>query len=374
MAKIRIQSGTFRMAASALVMSVALSACESVPDAINPVSWYDKTTDFFSGDNQAAETSQPGAQTAAGGNQGLSADPAAPPPAPVPSQQVAEASGGLSADQTQQGNYASPPIARQGQASNVLAPQSDPSAPPVPSAQPVSPVMPASPMPSPVVAGAQPPAAPSMPGTTMLTPPSEAEMASAFPSPPKPFEFPPVTSSTPYGADQFETVVISADGMSSVAPARPQMIEQVAEAPSGAMFPQPGTTTNSFSGAEMVHGMLRVATINFANNSASLDHRDRSILGAVIQLHRERGGRVVVIGHASSRTRDMDYIKHQMVNFEISMHRASSIGAQLQALGLDANALEIQAVADSQPMYLEVMPSGEAGNRRVEIYLAGAAT
>ena len=213
-----------------------------------------------------------------------------------------------------------------------------------------------------------------MPGSPMLTPPSEAEMASAFPEPPKPFEFPPVTSSNAYAADDFETVVISADGMESVAPARPQVVEQVAEAPSGALFPQPGATTTSTQGAEMVAGMLRVATIHFANNSASLDQRDRSILGAVIQLQRERGGRVVVIGHASSRTKDMDYIKHQMVNFEISMQRASTIGAQLQALGLSQNALEVQAVADTQPLYLEVMPSGEAGNRRVEIYLAGAAT
>ena len=366
------------MAASALVMSVALSACESVPDAINPVSWYDKTTDFFSGDSQAADTTNGAQQTASGENKGLSADPDAPPPAPAPSQQVAEASGGLSADQSQQGNYSSPPIARQGAATNILAPQSDQPAPPVPMAQPVSPVTPASPMapmPAPVVAGSQPPAAPTMPGSPMLTPPSEAEMASAFPEPPKPFEFPPVTSANAYGPDDFETVVISADGMESMAPARPQVIEQVAEAPSsGAMFPQPGATTTSSAGAEMVQGMLRVATIHFANNSASLDQRDRSILGAVIQLQRERGGRVVVVGHASSRTKDMDYIKHQMVNFEISMQRASSIGAQLQALGLNQNSLEVQAVADTQPLYLEVMPSGEAGNRRVEIYLAGAAT
>jgi len=105
-----------------------------------------------------------------------------------------------------------------------------------------------------------------------------------------------------------------------------------------------------------------------------LDQRDRSILGAVIQLQKERGGRVVVVGHASARTKDMDYIKHQMVNFEISMNRAGTIGTVLKSMGLPAETLEVQAVSDTQPLFLEVMPSGEAGNRRVEIYLAAAAT
>jgi len=116
-------------------------------------------------------------------------------------------------------------------------------------------------------------------------------------------------------------------------------------------------------------GMTRVATIHFANNSSLLDARDRSILGAVIQLQNERGGQVVVVGHASSRTRDMDYIAHQMVNFEVSMERAATIGNVLKDMGLSGEQLEVQAVSDTTPLYLEVMPSGEAGNRRVEIYL-----
>ncbi|MCW8914749.1 MAG: OmpA family protein [Magnetovibrio sp.] len=380
MANLQIKSGVVRGVASALVLSFALGACSSVPDAVNPVSWYEKTTDFFSGDSQAADTQSESTQQSA--NKGLSADPDAPPPAPIstPSQDIASASGGLSGDQSVAGNYASPPIARQGEASNVLVPQDQQAkAPPVPKAQPMAPVMPTpipGTMPKSVASSSQPPAAPTMPGSAMLTPPSEAEMASAFPSAPKPFEFPPVNQSSTYGADDFETVVISSDGMESTPKPRPQVANAQSQesAVSSAMFPQPGTTVTSSSDAVSVGGMLRVATIHFANNSAQLDQRDRSILGAVIQLQRERGGRVVVIGHASSRTKDMDYIKHQMVNFEISMHRASSIGAQLTSMGLNEQILEIQAVADSKPLFLEVMPSGEAGNRRVEIYLAGAAT
>jgi outer membrane protein OmpA-like peptidoglycan-associated protein len=374
--------GVLRAAASAVLLSVSLGACSSVPDAINPVSWYEKTTDFFSGDSQAADA---GAMPS-GQNNGLAADPNAPPPAPAPSQSVERAPSGLNAAQTA-GNYASPPIERQGAPSNVLAPQSEvasaPSvAPPVPVAQPSAAVSPAPTMPSmpakPLGMGATPPP-PSIPGFASAEPSSASSSASM--TPPPPFEFPPVNAMSPYGDEGFETVVITADGMETVSKpaAQPQRTMEGGEvdayqAQNTAMFPDPSATHSPEFGAVTVNGMLRVATIHFANNAANLDQRDRSILGAVIQLQKERGGRVVVVGHASARTKDMDYIKHQMVNFEISMNRAGAIGTALKNLGLSDQSLEVQAVSDTQPLYMEVMPSGEASNRRVEIYLAGAAT
>ena len=388
-----------RIAASAALLSVMLGACSSVPDAINPVSWYEKTTDFFAGDSQAADTRATQAEQERTGNQGLSADPDAPPPAPAPTQQVASAPGGLSADGAQAGNYASPPIERQGAPSNVLQPQTQTaSAPPPPvaapqvavSSAPVAaptprPVAPAQPqaMPKATDMASAPPSPPVMPSLVAPSASPEQQFAAVAPDAPKTFEFPPVTPGPAFGADDFETVVITADGTEAMAaPAPPPsaptmtMSAQPSAQPQqdGGVFPEPGATTTGEVGPQMVGGMLRVATIHFANNSSNLDQRDRSILGAVIQLQRERGGRVVVIGHASSRTKDMDYIKHQMVNFEISMQRAGIIGSALKGLGLPGGALEVQAVSDTQPLYQEVMPSGEAGNRRVEIYLAAAAT
>ena len=117
-------------------------------------------------------------------------------------------------------------------------------------------------------------------------------------------------------------------------------------------------------------GMLHVATIFFSNNSAKLDARDRSILAAVAQLQKERGGRVIAVGHASSRTADMDFVKHQMTNFQISVQRANAVLDEMKRQGLDDSQITMQAVSDGDPLYYEVMPSGEAGNRRVELYLA----
>ena len=191
-------------------------------------------------------------------------------------------------------------------------------------------------------------------------------------APPPPEFNAPANALSPYGGDEFETVVINSDGMDTEPQQPSQMMGQssmsqssMEQSPSGAVFAESGATA-SFDPA----GMTRVATIHFASSSSMLDERDRTILGAVIQLQRERGGHVVVVGHASSHTRDMDYIAHQMVNFQVSMERAATIGNELKDLGLAGDVLEVQAVSDTAPLYTEIMPSGEAGNRRVEIYLA----
>jgi len=361
-----------RIAVSAALLSVMLGGCSVVPDAVNPVKWYEKTTDFFSGDRQASNPAQ--TQTSAD-NRGLAADPNAPAPAPAP-EQVAVASGGLSSDAASS-NYASPPISRQGAPRDVLKPAETVAlnTPPAPMAQPVAPVQ-VAPPPS---AAPQPPqsafssAAPAPAPQanyqpSPISPPKRLSFADA--PPPPDFNLPPTNANAPFGVDQFETVVISADGMQDLPVTtrrlNPGRAQNVAQNTSAARFPEPGVAQGGF----IADGnMARVATIHFADNSSNMDARDRSILGAVIQLQKERGGRVVVVGHASSRTRDMDYIRHKMVNFEISMKRATTIGNALKTRGLGADMLEVQAVSDAQPQYLEVMPSGEVGNRRVEIYL-----
>lgn len=392
--------GSLRVAASTALLGILLGSCSSVPDAVNPSKWYEKTTDFFSGDNQAAATTPAPAE---GGNQGLSADPDAPAPAVASTEAVSSAPSGLNADQVA-GNYASPPIERQGAATDSLRPESavaSTSSLQSPSSQPTLPVTSAqqpSPMTPSLMADAPPPA-PSVSPMSPMSPMSEdhrlptseelATMQGGRPSvfsmdgaPPPPQFNAPANALSPYGRDEFETVVINSEGMDTEPQQMPQMLGQSSmgqssvdqasmgqvaadQSASGSMFSEPGATT-SFDPS----GMTRVATIHFASSSSMLDERDRSILGAVIQLQRERGGHVVVVGHASSRTRDMDYIAHQMANFQVSMERAATIGNELKDLGLGSDVLEVQAVSDTTPLYMEVMPSGEAGNRRVEIYLA----
>jgi outer membrane protein OmpA-like peptidoglycan-associated protein/uncharacterized protein YceK len=116
-------------------------------------------------------------------------------------------------------------------------------------------------------------------------------------------------------------------------------------------------------------GMEKVATIIFSNGSWKLSETDLKILADVSALHRLRGGAVNVVGHASSRTKTMDEGRHHQVNLKISLSRADSVARALIRMGLPRNAISIDARADSEPLYHEVMPTGEAGNRRAEIYL-----
>jgi len=116
---------------------------------------------------------------------------------------------------------------------------------------------------------------------------------------------------------------------------------------------------------------VRVATIQFENGSASLSASDRRILADVRQLQRERGGRIHIVGHASSRTRTMDPVQHKMVNFKVSVDRANIVARELMRLGTKQDELLVDAVSDTSPVFYEFMPSGEAGNRRAEIYLEG---
>ena len=115
-------------------------------------------------------------------------------------------------------------------------------------------------------------------------------------------------------------------------------------------------------------GGQHVATILFANGSYGLTGRDRQILTEIVSLHRQRGGKVRIVGHASSRTRNMDPVRHKMVNYKVSVDRAQIIGKQLMRLGLASANVVVDARSDTAPLYYESMPSGEAGNRRAEIY------
>ena len=112
---------------------------------------------------------------------------------------------------------------------------------------------------------------------------------------------------------------------------------------------------------------VAVHTIFFANGSARLGPRGRREVRRAYRAYREQGGVLRVIGHASSRTRDLDPMRHHLVNFKVSLDRANAVARQVIRLGARPEAVRVDAVSDSEPVYFEVMPAGEAGNRRTEV-------
>jgi len=128
---------------------------------------------------------------------------------------------------------------------------------------------------------------------------------------------------------------------------------------------QPLTAYAPYAGART----QRVAVIYFANASAALSGQDRQVLRQVAALQQQYGGLLRIIGHASSRTAAMDITAHKLANFTISLQRANTVADALMRQGVPGRFLYVGAVSDSQPVYYEIMPTGEAGNRRAEIYL-----
>ena len=129
--------------------------------------------------------------------------------------------------------------------------------------------------------------------------------------------------------------------------------------------------TRSFRDFQSVNDRqsYQVATILFDNGSAKLNTSDRRVLRQVVAHHKQNGGTLRVVGHASSRTRNLDPARHQLINFKVSAARSDAVLKQLVRYGTRASNLVVSSVSDTLPKYLESMPSGEAGNRRAEIFL-----
>jgi outer membrane protein OmpA-like peptidoglycan-associated protein len=121
----------------------------------------------------------------------------------------------------------------------------------------------------------------------------------------------------------------------------------------------------------MADGGRRIAVIYFRHGSASLQGRDRKVLRDVAQIYERQGRDLRVVGHASSRTAAMDPVDHRMANFDTSLKRAQAVVDALVSMGVPRDAIQLEARGDNEPVYHEFMPTGEAGNRRAEIFLQG---
>ena len=363
-----------------VALTALLAGCSSVPDAINPVEWYKGARDAIMGDDEkkkdtksksSSERSVPGA------NESFPKLSSVPDrPKATVAEERKRIAAGLVADREESRKYSNEVIRRQGDAANTPPPPPPPTVnlQPTPPSRPKAPVVsraaPApkpAPLPKPMVAQkpalapmlrAAPKPAPKMKPVTSIqrtspqlrvAPPSAmVKVPSVNPNSPQLAAIPGFSNSS----FQYETVVVSGNGVQTIGSRR------------GA---------RSGSGARtLTHGMqgsYQVATILFDNGSSTVKSRDRRVLRQVIAQHKQVGGTLRIIGHASRRTRTNDPIRHKMANFQVSTARAERIAKELVKMGVKANKLLVGSVSDSEPRYYEYMPSGEAGNRRTEIYI-----
>jgi len=159
---------------------------------------------------------------------------------------------------------------------------------------------------------------------------------------------------------------------STVAPAPTPVLAQAPRATTIAPAPQTPSVIQPARTAQPVlqpRASELAGIIYFAHGSASLNATDRSVLRDIVALSRERNARIRVIGHASARTGTVDPVEHRIANLEVSQRRAEAVTAALVRFGSKRDGIRTEARADSLPVYHEFMPTGEAGNRRVEIFL-----
>ncbi|MCB2100456.1 MAG: hypothetical protein KDE22_06280, partial [Rhodobacterales bacterium] len=120
--KVALRRGRATALAGVLVLPAVLAGCSSVPDALNPAEWWRDTVDFFSGDEDTAESPTPAEGVgAARDTPAPGADQDFPKLSSVPdrsqARRVPEGTG-LVADSGRR--YSDEAIARQGAAVNAL--------------------------------------------------------------------------------------------------------------------------------------------------------------------------------------------------------------------------------------------------------------
>lgn len=294
-----------------------LAGCSYVPNALNPVEWYKDAAGWF-GDDEEGEVTETG-----------------PGSGDVKTTRASDMVPGTDKDFPKLSSVPDAPLkgTRQKIADSLAADTadrrySDEVAPPAPKARAVTPPSPPSP--------------PSVAGDRVLPPPPMPEPGG-----------PPVAA--PRESVKGESV--------AGAPGAGKTVARVMEKNETAPGP-----LEKFDASRAVVS-ARVGLIEFGNGSAGLSSADRRQLKKIADSQKKNGGTLRVIGFASSWTGNMDPLKHQLVNFDVSLRRANSVAGALINYGVTAKDLYVGAKSDAEPIYLEVMPAGEAGNRRVEVYL-----
>lgn len=114
---------------------------------------------------------------------------------------------------------------------------------------------------------------------------------------------------------------------------------------------------------------FKIATINFRSGSSSIAGKDILKIKKVMKLAKEKNARVRIVGHASTRTKDMPPLNHKLANFNISDKRSQAVAQVFLKHKFPASMLITEAVSDSKPLFHESMPAGTFGNQRTEIFI-----
>jgi flagellar motor protein MotB len=333
------------------LVALLLAGCSSTPDWANPVEWYEGVAGWFSDDDPETEAARARAKAKA------QAAPNAPYPnlSTVP-ERPKDISNTSQANRVQKGLVADRSQARY----TELELTPPPPAPPAPSpaqppvtAAPSAPVQ-AAPLPRP----AESPAAEGSKPSSAVAP---AANAPPMPPGPPPQADIPAPDTAARARETSQSARMPPAPMSPPAGGRGEAATP-SRSDNVAALPEASTPAPAPSG-------IQVGTVLFADNSSKvLDTYDK-LLKDIANMTKEKGGTLRVVGHASPGGRGSDPLKQRLANFRVSLARANAVARELVRLGVPARDVMVEGRADSDPLYQEGAPAGEAGNRRAEIYI-----
>lgn len=114
---------------------------------------------------------------------------------------------------------------------------------------------------------------------------------------------------------------------------------------------------------------FKIATINFKSGSSLISSKDIKKIRKVIKIAVDKNAQVRIVGHASTRTKDMSQLEHKLANFDISDKRSQAVAKVFVENKFPPSKLITEAVSDSKPLFHESMPAGTFGNQRTEIFI-----
>lgn len=129
----------------------------------------------------------------------------------------------------------------------------------------------------------------------------------------------------------------------------------------------PGSPANapaSFAPSATEPSGQPIGMIYFRDGSAVLSADDQEVLKQIADLQLSQGGMVDVIGHESTGVSTADF-SMQQANQSVSEARANAVALQLVQYGVPQNVIRVSAIGET-----EATPTGDAANRRAEVYIS----
>lgn len=144
---------------------------------------------------------------------------------------------------------------------------------------------------------------------------------------------------------------------------RRQLIGQYGDP--AAALPQPGNLP-----ARPPVGAVRAAVIQFDRGQAMVNRRSRNVLAQVAAYAQQGRATVWLFGYTSRDRVELASGKSARDSARaLSGDRVRAVALALLDYGVPPERIELVARGRADPLFVETAPAGEAGNRRVEIYL-----